>query len=193
MTTPQISINNVKPGIVVVEDFLNNPHEHREYALGLDYEKKGSYGVRSAPHQYPEYREAFEKILQRRIVGWHSDINGCYQWCDKHQDIVYHVDLQSYAAVLFLTPDAPVASGTSFWKSKHTGQRIHHGNQTGLTFGPNGEHLKDPDQWELVDRVGNAFNRLVIWYGQYIHSATEYFGEDVHDSRLFQIFFFDCE
>jgi hypothetical protein len=191
---PQILLKNQKPGIVVVENFIENPQEHRDFALNLEYEKKRSYGVRSKrSYPYSEYKDAFERILQRRIVNWHSDVNGCYQWCDKHQDIVYHVDLQTYAAVLFLTPDAPVSSGTSFWRSKHSGQRIHHGQQSALTFGPGGEYLKDATHWELVDRVGNVFNRLVIWYGQYIHSATEYFGNEVHDSRLFQIFFFDCE
>jgi len=37
---PEISVCNRKPGIVVVEKFLNNPLEHREFALGLEYEKE---------------------------------------------------------------------------------------------------------------------------------------------------------
>ena len=197
MKTPEIRIRNQRPGIFVVENFLQNPEEHRQFALQLDYKKKGSYGVRSAPYPYLEYKAAFERILRRPITRWDepeaSGVNGCYQFCDKDQDLVYHVDGQQYAAVLHLTPDAPLSSGTSFWRSKHSGERIHNGQYSELTFGGQGEYLKDPAHWELVDQVGNVFNRLVIWYGRYIHSASEYFGEDIHDSRLFQVFFFDCE
>ena len=189
-----ISINNEKPGIAVVDSFLGEPMEHREFALGLKYGQKHSVGVRSEyAYSYREFELAFSRILQRKIFNWYTGVNGCYQWCNKHQELVYHVDRQRYSAVLFLTPDAPHTSGTSFWKSRQSGKREHQSGDSSQTFGPNGEYLKDPDQWELVDCIGNVFNRLVIFYGQYIHSASEYFGEEVHDSRLFQIFFFDCE
>ena len=35
--------------------------------------------------------------------------------------IVYHADSQQYAGAIFLTPDAPIEAGTSFWKHKGTG------------------------------------------------------------------------
>lgn len=195
MQPPVIQLRNEKSGIMVVENFLVNPMDHRQFALQLDYEKRGSSGVRSGRYPYPEYKAAFERIIRRRIVDWDQNggVNGCYQFCNNTQDLVYHVDEQQYAAILYLTPDAPVSSGTSFWRSRHTGQRVADGTQVNETFGKCGAYLKDPAHWELVDRVGNVFNRLVIWYGKYIHSATEYFGSDVSDSRLFQIFFFNCE
>jgi|SaaInlV_165m_DNA_1040744.scaffolds.fasta_scaffold10258_5 hypothetical protein len=192
---PPIQINNEQPEVVVVDNFLENPMEHREFALRLNYFKKGSYGVRSgAAYPYPEYKEAFEKLLNRKITRWEEGVNGCYQWCDKHQEIVYHVDAQDYAAILYLTPDAPHDSGTTLWKSKHSGVRyMGPGTRAHETFGPNGEYLKDSDAWELVDHIGNVFNRLVLWNGRFVHSAGGYFGETVGDSRLFQIFFFHVE
>ena len=51
----------------------------------------------------------------------------------------------------------------------------------------------DRTPYELVDTVGNVFNRLVIWDAGLIHSASEYTGWDIASSRLFQIFFFDAE
>lgn len=193
---PDLTVKNPFPGILVVDEFLNNPMQHREFALNLEYEKKGSYGVRSLqPYPYLEYRDYFQYLLGRKIEidSWNNGVNGCYQWCNKHQDLVYHVDAQDYAAIVYLTPDAPPSSGTSFWKSKHTGDRfMGRGTDHNATFG-NGKYLRDPDHWELVDQVGNVFNRLVLFHGKFIHSATEYFGEDVHDSRLFQIFFFHVE
>lgn len=195
-TLPSVAIKNPHPGIVVVDDFLADPMEHREYALKLEYEKKGSYGVRSR-HVYPyaEYRDQFQNLLGRKIVKetWNQGVNGCYQWCNRHQELVWHVDAQDYAAIVYLTPDAPLNSGTSFWKSKHTADRfVGRDADHNAVFG-RGKYLRDPDHWELVDQIGNVFNRLVLFHGKFIHSASEYFGEDVHDSRLFQIFFFHVE
>jgi hypothetical protein len=45
----------------------------------------------------------------------------------------------------------------------------------------------------LVDTVGNIFNRLVIFDGGLIHSASDYFGWDIASSRLFHMFFFNAE
>ena len=51
-------------------------------------------------------------------------------------------------------------------------------------------HL-NKENWETVDSIGNVYNRLVIFNAQYIHSVSEYFGEDITNSRLFQLFFFN--
>jgi transcription antitermination factor NusA-like protein len=56
-----------------------------------------------------------------------------------------------------------------------------------------GGKLLDRNAWELVDTVGNVFNRLVIFDSKLIHAASEYFGSNIHDSRLFHLFFFDAE
>jgi len=106
---------------------------------------------------------------------------------------VFHVDEQTYAGALYLTPDAPLDSGTSFWKSKHSGLTEFISGDAKPTFGEKGEYLKDPEHWELVDKVANVYNRLVLWYGKKIHSASSYFGDTEVDARLFQIFFFECE
>ena len=49
----------------------------------------------------------------------------------------------------------------------------------------------DRTKFELVDSIGNVFNRLFIFDAQNIHAASEYFGQTKEDSRLFHIFFFD--
>ena len=49
----------------------------------------------------------------------------------------------------------------------------------------------DSTKFELIDTVGNVFNRCVIFDARQIHAASEYFGQTINDSRLFQIFFFD--
>ena len=52
-------------------------------------------------------------------------------------------------------------------------------------------NIFDKTKWIEVDRVGNLYNRLVLWNGASIHSGSVYFGKDIHDARLFQVFFFN--
>ena len=44
---------------------------------------------------------------------------------------------------------------------------------------------------EAQDKIGNVFNRLVIFDGGLIHSGNDYFGHSRETGRLFQIFFFN--
>ena len=43
----------------------------------------------------------------------------------------------------------------------------------------------------LVDKIGNIYNRVVLFDSRCIHAASEYFGNTKENSRLFQLFFFD--
>ena len=48
-------------------------------------------------------------------------------------------------------------------------------------------------KWELVDRFGNIYNRMVLYRGDIFHVSMDYFGQDKYDGRLFQVFFFNTE
>ena len=52
---------------------------------------------------------------------------------------------------------------------------------------------RDMTKWEMVDFIGNKYNRLVIYQGDLFHSSLDYFGTDINSGRLFQTFFFDTE
>ena len=47
-------------------------------------------------------------------------------------------------------------------------------------------NLTHPDNWELIDKVGAVYNRLVLWDAKMIHSASQYGDKE----RLVQLFFF---
>jgi hypothetical protein len=107
---------------------------------------------------------------------------------------VYHCDSQRWAAIIFLTPDAPPESGTSFYRHKNT--KVFHNSQIdwNATQGLdvfNQKTFLDGTPYETLDTVANVFNRLVIFDGGLIHSGINYFGWDIPSSRLFHIFFFD--
>ena len=54
-------------------------------------------------------------------------------------------------------------------------------------------HSQDFTQWEVVDRIGNIFNRLILFNSKQFHMSVDYFGLNKFDARLFQVFFFNVE
>jgi hypothetical protein len=115
-------------------------------------------------------------------------MNGKYQYCYNYEPLVYHCDNQRWAAAIYLTPDAPIETGTTLWRHKNLKTRSQRDPLIIQSF-DKGHLEKSP--YEAVDVAGNIFNRLVIWDAHAIHSASQYCGETLQDSRLFQIFFFD--
>ena len=112
------------------------------------------------------------------------------------------MDTQSYAAVVYLTPDAPPECGTTFYKSRANGLREAPTKEIAKQLDKTAEDLNaeifsagfyDKTRFETVDVIGNVFNRLVIRDAKLIHAASEYFGSNLQNSRLFHMFFFDTE
>lgn len=110
-----------------------------------------------------------------------------------------HVDnrfLCRYAAVLYLNPEPKESAGTSFYRLKYANEAPG-GNVVDPPFAnlvdalkvnglPNSAWYKDLD-------IDNKFNRLVIFKGNIVHSASEYFGNDTASKRLAVTFFWMCE
>ena len=61
------------------------------------------------------------------ITDWENQgMNGRFQTCKAGIPLVYHCDDQKWAAMVYLTPNAPLDTGTSTYKSKITGAtKIH--------------------------------------------------------------------
>jgi hypothetical protein len=90
--------------------------------------------------------------------------------------------------MIYLTPNAPIESGTRLHRSKITGLR--HKTEEGIDFSFN-SGFYDSTKFDVVDSAANIYNRLVIMDAQSIHSAGPYFGQNMEDGRLVQLFFFD--
>ena len=182
------------PSFVVVENFYNNVDKIRKDALKLEYINHPKYhkGKRTEEvFRFKGLKESFEQILGNKIKNWeHYGVNGCFQICVGGDQLVYHYDTQEYAGILFLSPDAPPQTGTSFYRSKVTLKKKIEEKDTSDTFKTG---FLDSTQFDLVDVVGNVYNRLVLFDAKLIHAATNYFGNSLENGRLFQIFFFDLE
>ena len=199
----QASYNTKDKRFFVVDNFYQDPHAIRDLALNQPFfPGEGAVGSRTRKQfLFEGLKESFEEVLQEKIqdhtpegTGWYDvGINGRFQSCPAGTPSVFHCDSQKWAAVIYLTPDAPPEGGTSFYRHKAT--KVHHNSQIDWSLKDednvfNQKTFLDPSPYEQVDTVGNIFNRLVIFDGGLIHSGINYFGWDLHTSRLFHIFFF---
>jgi hypothetical protein len=188
----------------IVDNFYSDPDSIRNFALQQKYfPGEGAVGHRTRKQFFFEgVKEEFEKIMGRKIKengehGWHEPgINGRFQYCEAGTWRVYHCDAQQYAAIIYLTPDAPVQCGTTFFRHKETSRR--HSLEIDWNSGEGDKIFGkgcfiDPTPYESVDVIGNVYNRLVIFDGGLIHSASEYFGCNMNNCRLHHMFFFNLE
>lgn len=189
---PQINDNTCS--FIVVDNFYKNPDEVRDFALKQEFIEHVNYhkGKRTDKlFKFSGLKEQFEKLLGRKIKNWETHgTNGCFQYCIGGDQLVYHNDFQTYAGLIYLTPDAPPQSGTTFYRSKYTKKMKVDNGESNIVF-QNG--FLDSTQFEVVDVVGNVYNRLVLFDAQFIHAASCYFGHTASNGRLFQLFFFDFE
>jgi hypothetical protein len=183
--------NDQKRRMWIVDDFYKDPYKVREMALQTNLQPNIQYykGLRSSEvYRTEEMKQVFESIMGVKINNWHYPINGCFQITTSSDPQVYHFDQQTWAAMIYLTPEAPIQSGT----------RLHRHKRTGISHGSHPESWKafvngyfDSTEYDISAEAGNIFNRLVIMDAKHIHSAGPYFGANNLTSRLVQLFFFD--
>ena len=187
----------MSPTFLIVDNFYNNAEEVRKYALSLPFEKKGNYpGARTKGLSEPYFsnmRSYFEELLSKKINYWPNDDNNTsFQYTTKDSSSWVHHDLTRWAAVLYMTPDAPVDSGTAIYRHKESGISLWNPQDPKTEFNDRREITTDLSKWEQIISVGNIFNRLIVYRGEYYHkSILSGFGEDQFNGRLFQTFFFD--
>ena len=181
----------------IIEDFYSNPDAVREYALSQEFNVTGNYpGLRTQPcsddggyHQH--LIENFQSIIGKEITYFPTDnYNTAFQYTTQDSRTWIHHDEMSHAAVIYLTPDAPLDSGTAIYRHRPTGI-MRHGPGAAIDF--NEFEFLESD-WEMVAEAKNIYNRMVIYDSMYYHrSVVPGFGTDQYNGRLFQTFFFDAE
>tara|TARA_B110000902_G_scaffold237152_1_gene283937 strand:- start:1006 stop:1938 length:933 start_codon:yes stop_codon:yes gene_type:complete len=198
--------NRTDKDVIVVDNFYANPDLVRGYAMNnLEFAPSNYHKGQRSQSRYiiDGTKEKLEEVLGKRITNWNDGgyANGVFQFCTADQPIVYHVDSQMYAAMVYLTPDAPPQTGTAMYRSKVTGissfpgQESRMGDEYVDTFRGNNKEMNffDGTQFEKIDDIGNVYNRLVIFNSSQLHAATEYFGDAIDNARFFHMFFFDVE
>lgn len=190
---------------LVIEDFYSNPKEVREFALSCDYNVTGNFpGARTMPMANEGVKEYIAKHLRNsagEITYWPDNENGycgSFQYTTAKNRSWIHADqTTTWAGVLYLTPDAPPSGGTGLFRHKETGlyeaPKKEDGTYDDVVMGKIYEDAQDMTKWDMVDFIGNKFNKLILYRGDLFHSSLDYFGKDINDGRLFQTFFFNTE
>ena len=183
----------MKTNMIVIDEFYNNPNDVREFALSQEFDVTGNWpGTRTKTFINESTKETIQKILQDvsgNVTDWQANdgYTGSFQLTTSMDRSWIHADsYNTWAGVLYLTPDAPLSGGTGIFRYKKTGSMTEDGTDlSGVT--------QDMTKWEMTDMLGNKFNRLVLYRADYFHTSLDYFGRNLEDGRLFQTFFFDTE
>jgi|TARA_R110000744_G_scaffold75965_2_gene150776 hypothetical protein len=195
-----VTVNETSlPTLIVIDNFFNDPDSVRDFAMTRDYVPRGEHGAVGnrtlIHHHFKGVRTHFEKLLGSNIVdgteigGWDYQPNGAFQHCMAEDPFVIHADSQQWAAMVYLTPDAPLKSGTSMYVHKETGIDAIRNQEWNIFKG----NFYDDTPFEVVDKIGNKYNRCVLMDARLIHAASRYFGDAITNDRLFQIYFFNTE
>jgi len=181
------------PRLFVVDNFYRDPDQVRAYALSLDFQPDLRWykGLRTTTRWAPEnLRRAFEHIIGESIQDWAGGYNGVFQITTAQDPQVYHNDTQRWAAMIYLTPQAPISAGTRLHRSRVTGVSHLSEGQEAIDQTFQGDFY-DGTRFDTVADAGNVYNRLVIMDARHIHSAGTYFGNTPENGRLVHLFFFD--
>jgi len=191
----------MKVQCLIVDDFYSNVDEVRNFALQQDFSVNGNYpGHRTASFITDSAKELIQDIIRPfagNVTWWGDDYTGAFQYTTASDRSWIHSDYTTnWAGVLYLTPDAPLSSGTGLFKLKENGLRNWKNSEHTEEENRNALHNKysqDYTKWEMVDKIGNVYNRLVLYRGDLFHVSLDYFGDSKENGRLFQLFFFNTE
>jgi LPS sulfotransferase NodH len=86
------------------------------------------------------------------------------------------VDIDGWAGIIYLSPDAPLSGGLRLWRNREARRQL--------------DWMTGPGNWQLVDSLGNVPNRLILTRGNVPHSGSRGWGESLQSGRIFQTFFF---
>ena len=187
----------------IIDDFYSDVDSVREFALQQDFSVRGNYpGPRTIPFLNDSIKSTIQNVVKPfygNVIYWSEEqYTGSYQYTTSRDRSWIHADqTTTWAGVLYLTPDAPLSSGTGLFKHKQSGITMAPKNEDGTYNDSLLKELykdsKDMTKWELVDRLANKYNRLVLYRADHFHMSLDYFGQDLYDGRLFQTFFFNTE
>lgn len=181
--------------------------QRQDWALGAPHRPESWPGMRAQPALTPEELApleawAREQTGQKRLFAVGAGLGGsqfnhnCVQLVGAAESGPRpHTDsrrLCKYAAVLYLSPDAPAYTGTALYRVRQADGSLG-GNTLPSRYANLVEALDcrfvPPDLFVEDLAFDNRFNRLVMYKADLIHSATAYCGSTMDDKRMTVVMF----
>jgi len=197
----KVKKDNKIPIAIIVENFYEDADEVRKFALSQDFGLSGNYpGRRTKSFTNEDIKNFLQDCVYPfggKLTYFNMDgddphnANGAFQYTLSFDKSWMHTDdYTNWAGLVYLTPGAPISAGTGLfryesgerWAGENLEDRIDFGNIS-----------QDKTKWEQLDNFGNIYNRLIIFNSKHYHTSLDYFGSDVENGRLFQVFFFSTE
>ena len=191
---------STKCNLIVIDNFYDDPLKVREFALSQKYITKDyypgkrtetSFSNENIKNKIEEIMLPFAGKITDFVCNDNANDNGKFQYTTSRDRSWIHADIHTdWGGIVYLTPNAPSSAGTGFYKlingdiDENTEKNYNKLCET---------HSYDITKWKLVDSVGNVFNRLIIFNSKRFHKSMDYFGSNINDGRLFQVFFFNTE
>lgn len=194
-------------GLIIIDNFYNNAYETRKYVLTQEFLVRGNYpGQRTISYANSHLKDIIQKYVEPfggKITDFPipkedgSDAagiyNGSFQFTTSRDRSWVHTDgYNNWAGVLYLTPNAPLSSGTSFYHF-YDGTTCKQDMDILENKEETDKWSQDLTKWQKVDTAGNVFNRLILFNSNRFHMSMDYFGDSKENGRLFQVFFFSTE
>ena len=192
--------------LIVVDNFYGNPNQLREFVLKQEFVVEGNFpGMRTKSFANQSLKDVIQKYIEPfsgKIIDFpmptntninNKIYNGAFQYTTSRDRSWVHIDgYNNWAGIIFLTPDAPLSSGTGFYQfydgTSNEDEMIKNNSKHNID-----SFSQDTTKWKLVDQVGNVFNRLILFNSKRYHMSMDYFGDSIENGRLFQVFFFSTE
>lgn len=178
----------MRTNVIITDNFYSDPDAVRMFALQQEFRVRGNFpGHRTDSFLDQGTKDAIQTILWNaagEVTDWNAReaLSGSFEIATAKDRSWIHTDhFNTWAGVCYLTPDAPVSGGTGLFMYKKTGATMAHQLES--------YEAQDMTKWECVDRIGNQYNRLILYRSDLFHTSLDYFGSDLHSGRLFQLFF----
>jgi hypothetical protein len=198
--------------VVVVDNFFKEPNKVRNFALHQEFKRFENVSHAGLvtdclsiiePSLYNEFLKKFFSIyydFKFEELNWIVEAK-FQKTGDNFESGWIHQDSNHYAnnkvaGIIYLSPNAPLQSGTSIYKTKNNvllpsinaEAKYAHYYSNG-----NSEELKklkeqEKEQFEETINVSNVYNRLISFDTDEYHAAQNYFGQG-NESRLILVFF----
>jgi hypothetical protein len=91
-------------------------------------------------------------------------------------DVWNAVGPNGWTGLVYLSVDPPLRGGLRLWRNRDPRKNL--------------DWMTPKRNWELVDDLGNVFNRLILVRGDVPHSGAAGWGNSLRSGRLYQTFFF---